>query len=95
MPAGATPIPLRPKTTVTGPFTFVPSLGDTMYTSAPAADGSRASDTSDRARQATVMPRRADFRVMGDLVMKGDATSYPRMASNTTVNSRVAKAVTT
>src|SRR3979490_1192246 len=37
MPAGATPIPLSPNCTVTGPGTAAPSRGAMKYTSAPAA----------------------------------------------------------
>ena len=35
MPAGATPMPLRPKRTVTGLATVSPSFGETKYTAAP------------------------------------------------------------
>jgi len=38
-PAGATPIPERPNTTLNVPLTVSPSAGSTMYTSAPSADG--------------------------------------------------------
>src|SRR6185369_13084718 len=40
-PAGATPIPLRPNSIVTGLFTVAPSFGLMMYASAPAGDGVR------------------------------------------------------
>src|SRR5688572_951478 len=109
MPAGAMPMPLSPNTTVTGPLTVAPSLGDTMYTSAPGAEGSRASETPAKASaEASRVEAMTAVGFMGSspswlgsvlgtqiTATTGAGQPQPTMARNTSVSNTVKKAVKT
>src|ERR1700693_4110374 len=77
MPAGATPIPLSPNCTVTGPCTVAPSRGAMKYTSAPAAAVERSCASAIAASNDALSARNKRFIQISPVVMfRGTASQY-------------------